>query len=887
MSRFFSSSKRGELHELKEELHSQDKTRCKDAVKKVIASMTIGKDVSSLFPDVVQCMQSNNIELKKLVYLYVLNYAKTQPELAILAVNTFRKDSTDPNPLIRALAVRTMGCIKLDEVMEYLLDPLRRCCQDQDPYVRKTAAICIPKIYDISPELCQDQGFLEILKDLTGDANPMVVANAVTSLLELQETSGRSDLIILDDQTVSRLLNALNECTEWGQISILDAFATLNAKRVSNIDSLLERVVPRLNHSNQAVVMGAVKVIARFMDRATNADLIRSLQKKLVPPLISLLATEPEIQYVSLRCINLIIQQRPQLLANEIRMFFCKYTDPIYVKLEKLEILIMLVSDHNVEQVLTEFKDYATEIDVDFVRKAIRGIGKIAVKLDMATAKCIAVLLNLVEMKVNYVVQEAVVVIKDIFRKFPMEYERVIGALCENIESLDQPEAKASMIWILGEHAERIENCAEILLTFMEYFQYEPVIVQLQILSASVKFFLKVPSQGQAVVTKVLQLCTEETDNPDLRDRAYFYWRLLSTDPEQTKRVVLGDKPQIRFESSLLDVELLDKLVPQLSLMSSVFHRLHTQFITRSSTASSRGLAGDDEDETEEDRHVRFERIKKQTSMAERGELRDNSPKSDLSNSSDEAGTRNATDLLGMAASSFDPLAGLFGSTPSPKTVVLPRNQPGSGKQVGLEVCASFTSDLKLTLTNYSQSVLSGFAIQINKNFFGFAPSSQLIVNPIQPGALAEVSIALAPNQNLSDKPPSFPLALQVALKTSLDVFYFNVPYELGSALLHTGSRVDAGAWQHMWSSAREVAEFEIQSGKSWDSDKIARVMQTEALFSVLADRDTFCFAGTTVTGVRIFTKITLRSGSLRVEVKADKSELVSLAVAQLNKLLG
>ena len=53
--------------------------------------MTIGKDVSQLFPDVVNCMQIDNLELKKLVYLYLMNYAKSQPEMAILAVNTFAK----------------------------------------------------------------------------------------------------------------------------------------------------------------------------------------------------------------------------------------------------------------------------------------------------------------------------------------------------------------------------------------------------------------------------------------------------------------------------------------------------------------------------------------------------------------------------------------------------------------------------------------------------------------------------------------------------------------------------------------------------------------------------------------------------------------------------
>lgn len=58
--------------------------------------MTVGKDVSALFPDVVNCMQTDNLELKKLVYLYLMNYAKSQPDMAIMAVNTFVKVRIPP-----------------------------------------------------------------------------------------------------------------------------------------------------------------------------------------------------------------------------------------------------------------------------------------------------------------------------------------------------------------------------------------------------------------------------------------------------------------------------------------------------------------------------------------------------------------------------------------------------------------------------------------------------------------------------------------------------------------------------------------------------------------------------------------------------------------------
>lgn len=43
-----------------------------------------------------------------------------------------------------------MGCIRVDKITEYLCEPLRKCLKDEDPYVRKTAAVCVAKLYDIS-----------------------------------------------------------------------------------------------------------------------------------------------------------------------------------------------------------------------------------------------------------------------------------------------------------------------------------------------------------------------------------------------------------------------------------------------------------------------------------------------------------------------------------------------------------------------------------------------------------------------------------------------------------------------------------------------------------------------------------------------------------------
>jgi AP-1 complex subunit beta-1 len=72
---------------------------------------------------------------------------------------------------------------------------------------------------------------------------------------------------------------------------------------------------------------------------------------------VTLVSSPPEIQWVALRNIGLILQKRPEALSSEMRVFFCKYNDPPYVKVEKLEIMIKLANERNVDTLLSELRE--------------------------------------------------------------------------------------------------------------------------------------------------------------------------------------------------------------------------------------------------------------------------------------------------------------------------------------------------------------------------------------------------------------------------------------------------------------------------------------------------------------------------------------------------
>jgi vesicle coat complex subunit len=75
---------------------------------------------------------------------------------------------------------------------------------------------------------------------------------------------------------------------------------------------------------------------------------------------VTLVSSAPEVQWVALRNINLILQRKPDILQNEMRVFFCKYNDPAYVKVEKLDIMVKLVTEKTVDTLLSELKECAS-----------------------------------------------------------------------------------------------------------------------------------------------------------------------------------------------------------------------------------------------------------------------------------------------------------------------------------------------------------------------------------------------------------------------------------------------------------------------------------------------------------------------------------------------
>lgn len=201
---------------------SSGKSEKLEAMKSLMAMVSKGEDVSSVFADVVKNVIAPSVEIKKLVYMYLVHYADADAscrELALLSINSFQKDLADMNPLIRALALRVMTSIRVVDILQIQLIAIRKCAVDESPYVRKCAANALSKLYHVDPtDVTLQDTLAEIIGQLLlHDRSNMVLGSAILAFDEV--CPGRVELL---HPCFRKICHLLVEMDEWGQMKTLE-----------------------------------------------------------------------------------------------------------------------------------------------------------------------------------------------------------------------------------------------------------------------------------------------------------------------------------------------------------------------------------------------------------------------------------------------------------------------------------------------------------------------------------------------------------------------------------------------------------------------------------------------------------------------------------------
>ncbi|KAH8338122.1 hypothetical protein KR059_009256 [Drosophila kikkawai] len=583
---FFQSD--GRKHDdLKQMLDSNKDGLKLEAMKRIIGMIARGRDASDLFPAVVKNVVSKNIEVKKLVYVYLVRYAEEQQDLALLSISTFQRALKDPNQLIRASALRVLSSIRVSMIVPIVMLAIRDSAADLSPYVRKTAAHAIPKLYSLDAE--QKDELVMVIEKLLSDRTTLVVGSAVMAFDEV--CPERVDLI---HKNYRKLCNLLVDVDEWGQVIIINMltryartqFVDPNAdddladgvlsdgptnerfydesSTASNSDEATSeedeeaKNKSRTNHGGGGANNGGsgtpsspassyhIDVDHRLLLRQTkpllqsrNASVVMAVAQLyhhvapknevqlIAKALIRLLRSHKEVQSVVLNCIASMSTKRKGIFEPHLKSFFVRTSDPTHLKLLKLDILTNLASAASISLILREFQTYISSSDRSFVAATIQAIGRCASSIKEVTETCLSGLVHLLSNHDEHVVAESVVVIKRLLQTKAAEHFEIITQMAKLIDYINVPAARAAIIWLIGEYNEKVPLIApDVLRKMAKSFVDEQDAVKLQVLNLGVKLYLTNPQQTSLLCQYVFTLARYDP-NYDVRDRARFLRQII------------------------------------------------------------------------------------------------------------------------------------------------------------------------------------------------------------------------------------------------------------------------------------------------------------------------------------------------------------------------
>ncbi|XP_036972739.1 AP-3 complex subunit beta-1 isoform X1 [Acanthopagrus latus] len=568
--------------DLKEMLESNKESLKLEAMKRVVGLIAKGKNSSELFPAVVKNVASKNIELKKLVYVYLVRYAEEQQDLALLSISTFQRALKDPNQFIRASALRVLSSIRVPIIVPIMMLAIKEAAADLSPYVRKTSAHAIQKLYSLDPE--QKEQLIEVIEKLLKDKSTLVAGSVVMAFEEV--CPDRIDLI---HKNYRKLCNLLVDVEEWGQVVIISMltryartqftspwkegaiFDENNDKTFYESDSeekkeqmeakpyimdpdhrlLLRNTKPLLQSRNTAVVMSVAQLYWHLAPKHEVNIVTKSL--------VRLLRSHREVQYIVLQNIATMSIQRKGMFEPYMKSFYVRSTDSTHIKTLKLEILTNLANEANISTILREFQTYVKSQDKAFAAATIQAIGRCATNISEVTDTCLNGLVLLLSNRDETVVAESVVVIKKLLQTQPTQHSEIIKHMAKLFDNITVPMARASILWLMGEYCERVPKIApDVLRKMAKTFTAEEDIVKLQTVNLAAKLYLTNSKQTKLLTQYILNLGKYD-QNYDIRDRTRFIRQLIVPNEKSgalnkyARRILLAPKPAPVLESAFKD----------------------------------------------------------------------------------------------------------------------------------------------------------------------------------------------------------------------------------------------------------------------------------------------------------------------------------------------
>lgn len=438
-------------------------------LKYVVNRMTARSDTNQriqmqeLYPHIMKKVNSSNLKIKRLVYAIILQNNHLFQDLTLLSINAIQKSLSDQNAIIRSMAIRCLSGIQIPAILPILLLSLSKLVKDSAPIVRCASAIAIVKCYQLDDGKNEDiknqlSGYLDLL---LSDDDPKVLSIAISAYKEL--FYGNFDMF---HNKVEHLICNFEELDGFAIVNLIDIlinYVQLFFPRYDGLNNapyelvkLYEQLNDRLMYEMESnVTLSIVQCLVKLFPNDCKT-IERSIIKLIQPNIVYDNSAQISI---ALNYIYILLQQeKVQFRESQISNFFPSFNDNTSIFQMKSKIFFKLIGQDNFKKYYPNLK-LILDSDFNWVCKKsiLQNLNNLvnSTILPMEEVKQIIdyFMLKLKTETNNILISEYITGLRQLIQSDVSSYGEILVKLTHKLDNIHSKNAKASIIWLLGEFA--------------------------------------------------------------------------------------------------------------------------------------------------------------------------------------------------------------------------------------------------------------------------------------------------------------------------------------------------------------------------------------------------------------------------------------------------
>ena len=497
-------------------------------------------ELTDVFFGVTKLFQSEDVNLRRMTYLFIKEVAETcNPDDVIIVNQSLSRDMTTGEDLYRANSMRVLAKIIDGAMLGAIERYLKQAIVDRNAFVASSALMSGLRLFNSCSDIVKR--WVNEVQEAVNSSSDMVQYHALCLLYMIKSHDRLAVSKIVEQLSKGSLRSPLATCLLIRYTSNL-LHEQANATNARAAYSFLESC---LRHKNEMVIFEAAKTICNLPGVAAN-----EMNPAVTVLQLFISSSKPSLRFAAMRTLSEIATRQPGVVAkcNEDMESLVSDSNRSIATLA-ITTLLKTGNEGSFDRLLKQITSFMGEIGDELKIVVVKAIREHCVKYPLKHRGMVSFLSTFLREEGGYDFKKAIVdSIVQLMNSIPETKETSLLHLCEFIEDCEFSELIVQILHLIGLHGPDTSAPSRYIRFVFNRIILENSVVRAAAVSTLGSFATRVQELRPSVSVLIKRSLVDEDD--EVRDRAALIMKSFEVIPDDNELLfVIDESMPISFTS--------------------------------------------------------------------------------------------------------------------------------------------------------------------------------------------------------------------------------------------------------------------------------------------------------------------------------------------------